>query len=197
VTVAGVVSDFVRVSDEMLRNPPPGDWLTLRHDPYASNHSPLAQITRDNVKDLQLAWVSMNEGGTSQPAPLAHGGTIYLNNTGGIVQAIDGRTGNLIWEHRLDGTISTRGMALYDDKLFVALSTAHLVALNARTGEAVWDVLMPDGRGSSSGPLVARGKLIQGMGGCQAYVEQKCFISAYDAAPAGSRGGSPMGRWLV
>jgi alcohol dehydrogenase (cytochrome c) len=41
---------------------------------------------------------------------------------------------------------------------------------------------MPDGRGSSSGPLAARGKLVQGMGGCQAYVDQKCFISAYDAA---------------
>ena len=41
---------------------------------------------------------------------------------------------------------------------------------------------MPDGRGSSSGPLVAKGKVIQGMGGCQQYVEQKCFISAYDAA---------------
>jgi len=46
----------------------------------------------------------------------------------------------------------------------------------------VWKVPMTDGRGSSSGPLAARGKLVQGMGGCQAYVEQKCFISAYDAA---------------
>ena len=78
VTVAGVVSDFVRVTDEMLRNPPPGDWPMLRRDQYASNFSPLAQITRDNVKDLQLAWVwPMHEGGTSQPAPLAHDGTIY------------------------------------------------------------------------------------------------------------------------
>ena len=62
------------------------------------------------------------------------------------------------------------------------MSNAHLVALDARTGKMAWDVLMPDGRGSSSGPLVARGKVIQGMGGCQQYIEQKCFISAYDAA---------------
>ena len=75
-----------------------------------------------------------------------------------------------------------RGMALYDDKLFVALTDAHLVALDARTGKVAWDVAMPDGRGSSSGPIVAKGKVIQGMGGCQRYVEQKCFISAYDAA---------------
>ena len=183
VTVAGEVPNFAPVTDAMLRNPPPGDWPMLRRDQYASNHSPLTQITRDNVRDLQLAWVwPMNEGGTNQPSPLARNGTVYLNNTGGLVQAIDGRTGNLIWEHHLDGNLAMRGMSLYDDKLFVATSNAHLVALNARTGEIAWDVVMPDGRGSSSGPLVANGKVIQGMGGCAPYVETKCFISAYDAA---------------
>jgi alcohol dehydrogenase (cytochrome c) len=182
-TVRGEVKNYVRVTDEMLRNPPPGDWPMLRHDQFASSFSPLTQITNDNVQTLQLAWVwPMNEGGTNQPSPLAHGGTIFLNNTGGIVQALDGRTGDLIWEQRLGVNIAMRGMSLYDDKLFLALSNAHLVALNARTGEVAWDVAMPDGRGSSSGPLVARGKVIQGMGGCQQYIEQKCFISAYDAA---------------
>ncbi len=61
------------------------------------------------------------------------------------------------------------------------MSNAHLVALDAKTGKIAWDVVMPDGRGSSSGPIVAKGKVIQGMGGCSQYVEQKCFISAYDA----------------
>ena len=183
-TVRGEVKDLARVTDEMLRNPAPGDWPMLRRDQYASSYSPLTQITRDNAQDLQLQWVwPMNEGGTNQPSPLAHDGTIFLNNTGGIVQAIDGKTGDLIWEHRF-GTvnISPRGMSLYDDKLYLAMSNAHLVALDAKTGKVAWDVLMPDGRGSSSGPLAARGKIIQGMGGCQAYVAQKCFISAYDAA---------------
>ena len=145
-TVAGEVKNYVRVTDEMLRNPAPGDWLMIRRDQFASNYSPLTQITRDNAQDLQLAWVwPMNEGGTNQPSPLAHNGTIYLNNTGGIVQALDGRAGNLIWEHRLPANVSMRGMSLYDDKLFVALSNAHLVALDARTGKIAWDVLMPDG----------------------------------------------------
>jgi len=182
-TVRGEVKNLARVTDEMLRNPPPGDWPMLRRDQYASSYSPLTQITRDNAQDLQLQWVwPMNEGGTNQPSPLAKDGTIFLNNTGGIVQALDGRTGDLIWEQRLGVNIAMRGMSLYDDKLYLALSNAHLVALSARTGDVVWDVAMPDGRGSSSGPLVARGKVIQGMGGCQQYVEQKCFISAYDAA---------------
>jgi alcohol dehydrogenase (cytochrome c) len=182
-TVRGEVKNLARVTDEMLRNPSPGDWPMLRRDQYASSFSPLTQITRDNVQDLQLQWVwPMNEGGTNQPSPLAKDGTIFLNNTGGIVQALDGRTGDLIWEQRFGVNIAMRGMSLYDDKLYLALSNAHLVALNARTGEIAWDVLMPDGRGSSSGPLVARGKVIQGMGGCSPYVEQRCFISAYDAA---------------
>ena len=182
-TVPGEVRNFTRVTDDMLRNPPAGDWLLLRRDHFASSFSPLTQITRDNAQDLQLAWVwPMNEGGTNQPSPLAHNGTIYLNNTTGIIQALDGKTGDLIWEHRLGGNIAMRGMSLYDDKLFVAMSDANLVALDARTGKLAWKVLMPDGRGSSSGPLAARGKIVQGMGGCSAYVEQKCFISAYDAA---------------
>src|SRR6188474_754869 len=182
VTVAGEVRGFKPVTDEMLKNPAPGDWLVIRRDHSASNFSPLTQITRDNAQDLQLAWVwPMNEGGTNQPSPLAYNGTIYLNNTNGIIQALNGKTGDLIWEHRLGGNISMRGIALYGDKLFVAMSDANLVALDATNGRQVWKVPMTDGRGSSSGPLAAKGKLVQGMGGCQAYVEQKCFISAYDA----------------
>ena len=181
-TVAGEVKDFARVTDEMLKNPPPGDWLTIRRDQFASNYSPLTQITRDNAQDLQLVWVApMAEGGTNQPSPLARNGTVFLNNTGGIIQALDGKTGDVIWEQRLGTNTAMRGMTLYDDKLYLATSQAHIVALDAKTGKVAWDVAMPDGRGSSSGPLVAKGKVIEGMGGCQQYVEQKCFISAYDA----------------
>jgi alcohol dehydrogenase (cytochrome c) len=181
-TVAGQVTTFTPVTDEMLRNSPPGDWLVLRRDHASSNYSPLTQITRDNVHELQLAWVApMNEGGTNQPSPLAHDGTVFLNNTGGIIQALDGKTGDLIWEQRLGSNVSMRGMSLYGNNLHVAMGN-RLVAIDARTGKVAWNVEMTDGRGSSSGPLVARGKVIQGMGGCQQYVEQKCFISAYDAA---------------
>src|SRR5262245_46184687 len=69
-TVTGEVQNYVPVTDAMLKNPDPGDWLMIRRDYHASDYSPLNQITRDNVKDLQLVWKSpMNEGGTNQPAP--------------------------------------------------------------------------------------------------------------------------------
>jgi alcohol dehydrogenase (cytochrome c) len=181
VTVAGTVRDFVPLTEQALRNPAAGDWPMLRRDYAASSYSPLKQVTAANAHRLQLAWIwPMRDGGTNQPSPLAYRGTIYLNNTGGIVQALDARDGSLIWEHHLKDNVAMRGMALYDDKLFVQ-SNGHLIALNAATGALAWDVKMPDGRNSSSGPLVANGLVIEGMGGCQTYEQQKCFISAYDA----------------
>ena len=82
-------------------------------------------------------------GGPAEPGRLRFGTgapTVHA-----VVQA-RGRTGELIWEHRLGANVAMRGMSLYDDKLFVALSNARLVALDARTGRIAWNVEMPDGR---------------------------------------------------
>jgi alcohol dehydrogenase (cytochrome c) len=181
VIVAGTVQDFAPVTSAMLENPSAGDWPMLRHDYGASSFSALNEITPANAHQLQLAWIwPMRDGGTNQPSPLAYRGTVYLNNTGGIIQALNGSDGSLIWEHRLESNVSMRGMTLYEDKLYLQ-SAGRLIALNARTGETVWNEAMPDGSSSSSGPLVADGLVIQGMGGCSRYEDQKCFISAYDA----------------
>jgi alcohol dehydrogenase (cytochrome c) len=189
-TVAGVVPGFVPVTDAMLRNPEPGDWPILRRDYSATSYSPLGQVTTENVASLQLAWIwPMQDGGTNQPAPLAYRGTIYLANTGGVVQALDGRTGELIWEYRVGAEVAPRGLALYDDKLIFlkadgwafSAQEAELVALDAETGELIWDVVMPDVYASNSGPIVANGRIIQGMGTCSTYEDNKCFISGYDA----------------
>jgi alcohol dehydrogenase (cytochrome c) len=181
VTKAGTVRDFVPLTEQALRSPAAGDWPMLRRDYGASSYSPLKDITAANAHRLQLAWIwPMRDGGTNEPSPLAYRGIVFLNNTQGIVQAIDGRDGTLIWEHHLKDAVAMRGMALYDDKLFVQ-ANGHLIALKAQSGEVAWDVQMPDGHASSSGPLVANGLVIQGMGACQTYEQQKCFISAYDA----------------
>ena len=190
ITIAGEVRNYVPVTDAMLRNPDAGDWLMIRRDYRASNYSPLNQITRDNVRNLRLVWSwAMNEGGTNQPAPIVHNGVIYLNNPGNIIQALDGKTGDVIWENRY-GTNATaaamRGIAMYEDKIFAATSDAHLVAFDARTGRTIWETVVGDRtKGTyttSSGPLVAKGKVIQGLGACQTYRDEKCFISAYDPA---------------
>src|SRR5437868_1450810 len=173
----------------MLRNPDPADWLMIRRDYHATSYSTLNQINRDNVKDLQLKWVwAMTEGGTTQAAPIVHNGVIYLNNSANVLQALDGKTGELIWENNY-GTnaagAAMRGITIYDDKIILATSDAHLMAFDARTGKTVWDTTIGNrskgNYGTSSGPMVANGKVIQGLGGCQTYREEKCFISAYDA----------------
>jgi alcohol dehydrogenase (cytochrome c) len=77
-----------------------------------------------------------------------------------------------------------RNIAIYQDKLFVATSDARLVALEARTGRRVWDVPLTarnKGFSNSSGPVVIRGKVIQGLTGCARFQPDRCYISAYDA----------------
>src|SRR5207237_4971059 len=97
--------------------------------------------------------------------------------------------GDLIWENNYGGVPTApamRGITIYDDKIFLATNQAHLVAIDARNGKKVWDTTIGDrSKGNyqtSSGPLIVKGKLIQGLGGCSMYREEKCFISAYDAA---------------
>jgi PQQ-dependent dehydrogenase (methanol/ethanol family) len=188
VTVAGEVKNFVPVTDAMMRNPSPGDWPMIRRDYHASDYSPLTQINTQNVQNLRLQWVwAMNEG-TNQPAPIVHNGILYLNNPGNIVQALDAKTGDLIWENRLGGNArssSQRGLAMYGDKVYITTSDARIHALDARNGKQVWEATVGNrsqgNYSTSSGPLVADGKVIQGMGGCARYEEEKCYISAYDA----------------
>ncbi|MEO7648996.1 MAG: PQQ-binding-like beta-propeller repeat protein, partial [Bryobacteraceae bacterium] len=190
-TVTGEVKNYLPVTDEMLIHPDPGDWLMIRRDYQASSYSPLSQITTENVKGLQLAWVwAMNDGGANEPTPIVHNGIIYLANTSNTVQALDGRTGDLIWENRIGPESTraygaTRSLAIYQQNVFVATTDARLYALDARTGKIVWQTAIADpkkGYSNTSGPLVIRGKVVQGLMGCSQYKEEGCFISAYDAA---------------
>ena len=189
-TIPGNVKNYTPITDAMMRNPDPADWLMIRHDYHANNFSTLNQITANNVQDLRLVWTwAMNEG-TNQSAPVVHNGTMFINNPGNIVQALDAKTGELIWENRIGETAtgnSQRGLSIYDDKVYVTTGSAVIYALDARTGKEVWQTTIGDRTNgtysTSSGPIIAKGKVLQGLGGglCDQYREEKCFISAYDA----------------
>jgi len=188
VTVAGEVKNYVRVTPEMLRNPPPGDWLIFRRNYYGQSHSPLNQITPANVKNLQLQWVwAMNDSGANQTTPIVHNGIIYLATPSNIVQALDGKTGNLIWETRVGpdqapGYGGIRSIAIAEDKIFLPASNAHMVALSARNGEILWSTpASPEAsRVNTSGAVVIGDKVLQGLTGCTRFDGVGCFISAYD-----------------
>jgi alcohol dehydrogenase (cytochrome c) len=175
----------------MLRNQDPGDWLMARRNYQGWSHSPLTQITRDNVKELQLAWVwAMNEGQANEPTPVVHNGVIYLTNTMNIVQALDAKTGDLVWENHVGpnaaiGIAAMRNMAIYEDKVYVATTDARLVALDARTGKTVWDTPIADrtkGYANTAGPIVIKGIVVNGLVGCDRFGNDGCWISGYDAA---------------
>ena len=203
-------ADFTPLTEEMLRNPDPADWPMHRRNFYGHSYSPLDEINIDNVKNLRLEWVWNMHEGDSEPAPLVYNGIIYLINPGNVIQALDGKTGELIWEH-WSGPANRqdmRNIAMYEDKIIQATTDARLVALDARSGEQLWETIVADntkGFSNSSGPIVADGKIIQGLAGCARYIPEDCYVSAYDAetgallwqfetiAEAGEPGGDTWG----
>jgi alcohol dehydrogenase (cytochrome c) len=186
-TVAGEVPNYVPVTDEMLRNQPAGDWLMVRRNYQGWSYSPLNQITRDNVRNLRLAWVWAMAEGENQPTPIVHNGIMYLVNSNNITQALNAATGELIWEYRAgpyDGQ-AMRNQAIYQDRIFVTTSDARMLALDARTGEKRWETRFADtkkGYTAATGPIFIKGKLLQGLNGCDRFKEDGCFITAIDAA---------------
>ena len=142
--------ELTPVTDAMLQDPDPADWLNWRRTLDGWGYSPLDQIDRNNVHQLQLVWGWQLGDGLSQAAPLVHDGVMFIPSPRNVVQAVDAVTGDRIWEYRrqfdastdlLDSVgagMRTRSIAIYGDKIFVNTSDAHIVALDAATGEVVW-----------------------------------------------------------
>jgi alcohol dehydrogenase (cytochrome c) len=175
----------------MLENPGSADWLNWRRTLDSWGYSPLKQINRDNVDQLQLVWSRPLGAGLTQPTPLVYNGVMYVPQPYGLVQALDAATGELIWEYTKkfetppDNVFRSRlrSLAIYGDKIFVDTSDAHIIALNAKTGQVVWDHTVADsklGYRYTSGPIVVKGKIVAGMTGCERYKDDICFISAHD-----------------
>jgi len=137
------IKNLTPVTDAMLRNPPPGDWLMWRRTYNAWGYSPLDQINKGNVKNLKVAWTWSLTNGATETTPIVHDGVLFIFNYADKVQALDAASGDLIWEYKRDlpaklvaeggNVLAKRNMAIYEDKLIVAMPDAHLVALDAKT----------------------------------------------------------------
>ena len=183
-----VPHELTPVTDALLANPPPGDWLSWRRTRDSHGYSPLDQVTRENVDELRLAWVLSIREGNHQTTPLVHDGVMFLANPGNVVQAIDAATGDVIWQYRSPlpddaARGATRTLALYGDKLYLATYDAALVALDARTGTEVWRTVKADytqGFMQFGGPVIADGVVVSGINGCQRYKDETCFLTGHD-----------------
>ena len=209
------VGNVTPVTDEMLRNPDPGDWLSWRRTLDGWGYSPLDDVDTSNVGDLRLAWSWGLEPGVSQTTPVVHDGVMYIANPGHVVQALDARNGDFIWEYRHEmderrrAGAQMRSLAVYEDLIILNTYDAHVVGLDARTGAVRWDTLAAppgqEGYGFSSGPVVADGVIVAGLRGCERFREDTCYIIGVDGrsgqvlwrtstvARPGERGGDTWG----
>ena len=168
----------------MLLNPGPDDWLMFSRTYDAQRFSPLKQITRQNVGQLRLAWERGMGPGQTETIPLVHNGVMYVVNPGAVVQALDARNGDLLWEYKrkVPANVASQGrtknLAIYQDLIFYTAPDSYVVGLDARTGELRWET-KTDTRGHTSGPIVVEGKVISG-GAC-AGKRENCYIAAHDA----------------
>ncbi len=188
------------VTDAMLQDPAPGDWLMWRRTLNGWGYSPLDQINRENVNDLRLVWTRALSSGYQEGTPLAYGGTLYMPNPNDHLQAIDAVAGDLLWEYRRErpegaaGTLAAaaglvsvnRNVAIYGNLIIDTGNDGHVYAVDAATGELAWETEIFDFEtGSarhSSGPIVANGKVISGRSCRPAGGPAACVIVAHDAA---------------
>src|SRR5690606_15851178 len=97
------------VTDEMLRDPDPADWLMWRRTLDGWGYSPLEQIDRGNVARLEQVWTHPMGEGIQEATPLVHDGMMFVPNNGDYIQAFDAATGELEWEYRREYPEGVRG----------------------------------------------------------------------------------------
>src|SRR5712671_4674418 len=132
------------VTDAMLQNPDPNDWLMWRRTLNTWGFSPLDQIKKNNVKDLRMAWTRGLTAGIQEGTPLVHNGIMFIPNPGDDIYAVDARTGDMIWEYKRklpEGVRgkTTRTMAMWGTTLINSSSDNFIYALDMATGNLVWE----------------------------------------------------------
>jgi PQQ-dependent dehydrogenase (methanol/ethanol family) len=180
---------YVPVTDEMLAKPNPGDWLMWRRTLDSWGYSPLDQINRNNVAQLRMAWTrGMAAGNSQESTPLVYDGVMYLPNSGDYIQAIDGQTGDLIWDYQrpLTGNArrQNRNIAIYGNTIIDTSADNAVYALDTETGKLAWQTQILDPSkpaNASSGPIIARGKVISGRQCQPGAGHEGCIITAHDA----------------
>ena len=147
---------WTSISEERLREPAPGDWMSYRRTDDVSAFSPLRQIDRTNVRGLQPVWTySMRDNRRWLAAPIVANGLMYVPEGSGRVVAFDAVSGEIVWIHERqfpadiaisEGFARTRGVSIYRDTIYWGTPDSYLVALDARTGNLRWEVKTGDYR---------------------------------------------------
>jgi quinohemoprotein ethanol dehydrogenase len=174
----------------------PQQWAHYGGSYNEQRFSPLEAINTTNVADLGLAWYADYDTNQNQHgSPLYVDGVLYVSTARNVVHAFDARDGKRLWTYtpimipNPNLGLVNRGLAAYDGKIYMGMLDAHLVALDANTGEPVWNAdTVPEslGLGKMSkqysitmAPRVAKGKVF--IGGSGGEFGARGWIAAFDA----------------
>ncbi len=190
---------YTPITTEMLNAPAGQEWLSWRGSYNNHGFSTLNQINKDNVKDLELAWAyPMPDVGQQETAPLIHDGIMFISTNNAIVNALDAKTGDLLWEYkhaftelpqswayqRNQARRQKNGVSLYGDKIVLTTFDAKIVVLEALTGKKVWEKQVFDpskGYSYTIGAVLANDTIYTAISGCSITgTAGGCYITAHN-----------------
>jgi PQQ-dependent dehydrogenase (methanol/ethanol family) len=169
------------------------DWLAHGRDLAETRFSPLSRINAGNVGELGVAW-TLDTGSYRglEATPIVADGVLYATRPWSSVFAVDAATGELLWDYdpavdkamgwKACCDVVNRGVALSDGKVFAGVIDGRLIALDAQTGELIWQVQTTDPAAANTitgAPRVADGKVVIGNGGAE--LGSRGYVTAYDA----------------
>lgn len=173
-----LLSNLPDVTEAMLQDPSPKDWLHWGRTYAGQSYSPLKQINKKNVQNLKPVWRTALLHGESMPMPLVHQGVMFLHTYPDTIIAMDATNGEVLWRYKREGLSQSSkkmGLALHGNRVYASTSDLHMIALNAKTGDLVWDhtidLKIPDSQPAEeyrsrvftrSAPLIAGNMVIQG-----------------------------------
>ncbi|PYU92048.1 MAG: PQQ-dependent dehydrogenase, methanol/ethanol family [Acidobacteria bacterium] len=186
-----VRADVDLAPQALVRTPPGEDWPSYNGDYSGRRYTALDQITPENVHQLRARWVFHSTNSDSlEVTPVVVHGVMYVTS-GNDAFALDARTGRVLWHHTralTEGLIDdasahhNRGVGVWHTRVFMETDNAHLLCLDARSGNLIWDSAYADTRknyGATSAPLVVKDKVIVGTSGGDDGV--RGFLAAFDA----------------
>jgi alcohol dehydrogenase (cytochrome c) len=168
-----------------------GDWLSYNGDYTGRRYTSLSQVTPQNVAQLRAQWVfHSRNAGILEVTPVVVAGIMYVTGSNDAY-AIQAATGQVLWHHSrpiTEGLVDdasghiNRGVAVLGTRLYMETDNAHLLCLDARSGNLLWDVAYATGNknyGATSAPLIVKNKVLVGTSGGDDGV--RGFIAAFDA----------------
>ena len=129
------VSNFVPVTQYMLENPDPADWLMFSRTFDAQRYSPLDEINKGNVKNLRMVWSRGMDQGRVESIPLVYDGIMYVLAPGAQILALDATNGDTIWSYQRSlpaperAQARSKNLAIYNDMIYHTAPDNHVIAL--------------------------------------------------------------------